>query len=452
MRTLPANSIDAIVCDPPYGIAFMGKKWDRAKSGRAFEEWCEQWAREAIRIAKPGAHILAFGGTRMFHRLASGLENAGWEIRDCLSWMYGSGFPKSLDVSKAIDKRAGATREVVGAKQSGLSGGRGTSTRFHDGRNADGLVDVTAPATDDAKQWIGWGTALKPAWEPIVLGRKPFACGVAENVIEHGTGALNINGCRIPSDDGYEEAWDKPMTRSAANHFVGGCTGDRTRTAPMDFSRYKPEGGRWPANVILDEEAAAMVDEQSGDSASPPPRGARCESRERRMEGFAMTGGAGGYADFGGASRFFYIAKASSAERDAGLQAMPMRDTHRYGAGIGEGDDPSAPAPGRNFHPTVKPVMLMRYLCRLITPPGGVVLDPFLGSGTTGVAAKQEMLDFVGVEREAEYHELATRRIDAAELGEPLFAQLVNAGSGDDASRGDVDDAPSLFGSEEAVA
>ena len=338
MAAMPAASVDAIVTDPPYGLAFMGKGWDHAVPGIEF------WT-EALRVAKPGTHLLAFGGTRTFHRLACAIEDAGWEIRDTLSWLYGSGFPKS-----------------------------------HNG------------------PW--GGTALKPAWEPIIMARKPLAGTVAANVAAHGTGGLNIDGCRIGAGRDYH---DLTVTQ--------GLSSARTSYEPRKESRtFAPAAGRWPANVALDEDAAAMLDAQSGESAS----------NWRRSKG-AAVGAADGYGfktrsnvspdDSGGASRFFYCAKASRSEREAGLEAVAVKAVHRYGAGLGEGKDPNAPALNRNHHPTVKPVALMRWLVRLVTPAGGVVLDPFTGSGTTGVAAVQEGRRFIGCEREAEYVEIARRRI-----------------------------------------
>jgi len=297
------------VTDPPYGLSFMGKGWDHGVPGVEF------WA-EAMRVAKPGAHLLAFGGTRTYHRLACAIEDAGWEVRDCVMWVYGSGFPKSLDVSKAIDKAAGAKREVVGSA-------------------------VTAPATDDARKWQGWGTALKPAWEPIIVARKPLVGTVAASVLEHCTGAINVDGCRIGMMTQEEIA---RSGRSTTGMFAKGG---------LDWSRSgKEPQGRWPANFIHDgsEEATAPMGE---------------------------------------AARYFYCAKASKADR-------------------GEG----------NSHPTVKPTELMRYLCRLVTPPGGVVLDPFMGSGSTGKAASLESFRFIGIEREAEYAEIARHRIQAALEGQ----------------------------------
>ena len=291
LQLLDDNSVDAIVTDPPYGLAFMGKKWD-------YDVPSEELWRQCFRVLKAGGHMLCFAGTRTQHRMAVRIEDAGFEIRDMIAWVYGSGFPKSLDVSKAIDKAAGAEREVVGK---GISG----KTAIWQEQGGMGDFNITAPATPEAKQWQGWGTALKPAFEPITMARKPLIGTVAENVLQHGTGAINVDGCRV--------------------------------------------GERWPANFIHDgsEEVTDLL---------------------------------------GSAARFFYCAKASKRDRDEG-----------------------------NNHPTVKPTDLMRYLCRLVTPPDGTVLDPFMGSGSTGKAAVLEGFRFIGIEREEEYCEIAKARIKYAQ-------------------------------------
>jgi site-specific DNA-methyltransferase (adenine-specific) len=382
MKTLDAESVDAIVTDPPYGLEFMGKAWDGFGTPLGFQTWSEQWAREAFRVLKPGGHLLAFGGTRMYHRLAAGIEDAGFEIRDTLMWLYGSGFPKSLDVSKAIDKAAGAEREVVGKHPT-------PKGKQSDGWGHKEEASITAPSTKAAKKWQGWGTALKPAVEPIVLARKPLIGTVAENVLTHGTGALNIDASRIDylseddkgnpnrfktawSSDGSNDGWKSEAHKSYTPVPVGS------------------NGGRWPANILLDEEAAALLDEQSGVSKSPAPYGERV-SGDKSMFGIGGLDHSKEFGDTGGASRFFYVAKASRSERNAGLE--------------------------RNIHPTVKPVDLMRYLIRLVTPKGGTVLDPFMGSGTTAVAAIGEGVNWIGCEREPEYVAIIEARIAAAQPG-----------------------------------
>jgi site-specific DNA-methyltransferase (adenine-specific) len=384
---MPSDSVDSIVTDPPYELGFMGKKWD--SSGIAYDQTL--WA-ECLRVLKPGGHLIAFGGTRTYHRMTCAIEDAGFEIRDCIQWIYGSGFPKSLDVSKAIDKQAGATREVVGVHP---YANRGTAQSLQS-VNLSGSPEreqfITAPATPEAQQWHGFGTAMKPAVEPAVLARKPLSGTVANNVMTWGCGALNIDGCRVPSDDGFEKAWDKPVRTNIANGGGAFGTGESSKrgTKAIDISANKPVGGRWPANVIFDEEAAQMLDEQSGHSVSKatPRNNGQFKSFSK---GFDYAHTTHGHSDSGGASRFFYVAKASRAEREAGL----------------DGDSERA-----NHHPTVKPITLMRYLIRLVTPPGGTVLDPFMGSGSTGCAAMLEAMQFIGIELNAEYLEIARRRIE----------------------------------------
>jgi site-specific DNA-methyltransferase (adenine-specific) len=415
MRTLEADSVDAIVTDPPYGLEFMGKEWDGFGTPLGFQTWSEQWAREALRVLKPGGHLLAFGGTRMYHRLAAGIEDAGFEIRDTLMWLYGSGFPKSLDVSKAIDKMAGAERAVVGPSPwNAVKGSKGkNSPSVQDGGLSHGGIrhTITAPSTEAAKKWEGWGTALKPAVEPIVLARKPLIGTVAANVLTHGTGALNIDASRIGTDGGTYKA-SKPD--GASNGIYGnGINGDANKTLL--------NAGRWPANILLDEEAAALLDEQSGVSKSPAPYGERV-SGDKSMFGIGGLDHSKEFGDAGGASRFFYVAKASRSERNAGLDGFAFQDAQRWSAKGGIGDyypdgTPRPRSPERNIHPTVKPVALMRYLIRLVVPKGGVVLDPFLGSGTTAVAAIEEGVEWIGCEREPEYVEIIKARVASAQPG-----------------------------------
>ena len=384
MRTLEADSVDAIVTDPPYGLEFMGKDWDAFGTPLGFQTRTEQWAREALRVLKPGGHLLAFGGTRMYHRLAAGIEDAGFEIRDTLMWLYGSGFPKSLDVSKAIDKAAGAEREVVGSKITGRAMG-GSNWRDGDAGGQE-QVSITAPSTEEAKKWQGWGTALKPAVEPIVLARKPLIGTVADNVLTHGTGALNIQASRIGIAPGDEPSAGKRTATFGTKETVSGGDGS---------GGWAAASGRWPANILLDEAAAALLDEQAPRTGAFAPVKSGHSGESKGIYGdYAQRGddGATFYgADLSGASRFFYVAKASRSERNKGLE--------------------------RNIHPTVKPVDLMRYLIRLVTPKGGTVLDPFLGSGTTAVAAIEEGVAWIGCEREPEYLEIIEARVAAAQPG-----------------------------------
>lgn len=371
LRSLGENTVDAIVTDPPYGLGFMGKVWDALPPGL-------EWAQECLRVLKPGGHLLAFGGTRTWHRLAVAIEDAGFEIRDSIAWLYGTGFPKSLDVSKAIDKAAGATREVVGVGQYS-DRGRRTDNRVYGKSTPSDAEVITAPATPEASQWSGWGTALKPAFEPIVVARKPLAGTVAANVLEHGTGALNIDGCRIAGDE--DGSRNRPPSRLGSASTYAQDEWTRTAVVPRRDTTGK---GRWPANVVLDADQAAALDEQSGTTKATPHR--RNAPKEAGTYG-AFTGAdedRQGPADIYGASRFFYVAKAPKRER-------PVVD------GVA--------------HPTVKPLALMRWLVRLVTPPGGIVLDPFAGSGTTLEAAVLEGFVAVGIEREADYLKLIEARM-----------------------------------------
>jgi site-specific DNA-methyltransferase (adenine-specific) len=413
MRTLPADSVDAIVTDPPYGLEFMGKAWDGFGTPLGFQTWSEQWAREALRVLKPGGHLLAFGGTRMYHRLAAGIEDAGFEIRDTLMWLYGSGFPKSLDVSKAIDKAAGAEREVIGSRA--LTGnGKTMKSGFHqpDGSGAGETAKAelhyfTTPSTEAAKKWQGWGTALKPAVEPIVLARKPLIGTVAENVLTHGTGALNIDASRIGTEDKFGGGAKAVSIYGSDGNYQPG---------PNAFVASQ-KGGRWPANILLDEEAAALLDEQSGVSLSTIDK-TQINRKESRswFTGYQVQREQRG--DRGGASRFFYVAKASRAERNAGLdQRGGFANRQMFGSGGASLDGISSSTATRNIHPTVKPVALMRYLIRLVTPKGGTVLDPFMGSGTTAVAAIGEGVNWIGCERDPEYVAIIEARIAAAQPG-----------------------------------
>lgn len=388
LKDLPTSTVDAIVTDPPYGLSFMGKKWDYDVPS------VDLW-REAIRVLKPGGHLLSFFGTRTYHVGVTRIEEAGFEVRDMLSWLYGSGFPKSLDVSKAIDKAAGLDRPRA-------AGGVGSSNTESLGKFKAGEA-----ISGEAKQWQGFGTALKPANEPIVLARKPLERGltVAENVLRWGTGALNIDGTRIGTE----------QTETRRGVTQTGPGGWKTTGFETPQIKLNPPG-RWPANVLFDEEAASLLDEQSGVSKSP----------NKVTRGIGARGYAGGelgrqenvacFGDSGGASRFFYCAKSSKAERNAGLGDLPLVESgikNDSGRGFSE-SDPHKKIMNQNHHPTVKPVKLMEYLIKLVTPPGGIVLDPFMGSGTTGVAAKRLGFQFIGIERESEYLEIARRRIEHA--------------------------------------
>lgn len=322
MRSLPECSVHAIVTDPPYGLGFMGKEWDKLS-----HDWHCEWAKESLRVARPGATLLAFGGTRSHHRLMCAIEDAGWKIRDCLMWVYGTGFPKSLNVGKAVDKMAG-----------------------------------------DHPEWSGYGTALKPAWEPIVMAMKPLDGTFAENAMKHGVAGINIDECRVALNGDFKcGANGRPSQTGLGDNYD-----------PATANQHSEEG-RWPANLILDEESGSMLDEQSGISTS-----GAMKREVGSYDGESVTGllrGSSGphnqHGGTGGASRFFYCAKASKKER------------------------------GGSKHPTVKPLELMRYLVRLVRPPkGGVILDPFGGSGTTA-----EACECVIIEKEESYVEDIKSRI-----------------------------------------
>jgi site-specific DNA-methyltransferase (adenine-specific) len=347
----------------------MGKSWDA--SGIAYD--VEVW-RQALRVLKPGGHLLAFSGSRTYHRMTCAIEDAGFDIRDQIMWVYGSGFPKSLDVSKAIDKAAGAEREVVGntAETSGRTVGLGTSAGFHGDIVSGHCRDITAPATDAARQWSGWGTALKPAHEPICMARKPLIGTVAANVLAHGTGAINVDGCRVGTTDNV-------TTHSRGAGYDGPAFGHMN---PLP-TRKQPgqEAGRWPANFIHD----------GSDEAT---------------------------AGLGEAARFFYTPKAGREDREEGCDEHEL--VRRTDGRESEHHTPNLrTTERRNHHPTVKPTDLMRYLCRMVTPPGGTVLDPFTGSGSTGRGAVLEGFDFIGCELSPEYAEIARARIRGVAM--PLF-------------------------------
>lgn len=357
LKTMKDNSIDSCVTDPPYGLSFMGKSWDYDVP--KVEIW-----KEVYRVLKPGAHLLAFFGSRTYHRGVVQIEDAGFEIRDQIMWLYGSGFPKSHNIGKAIDKEAGAQRKVIGNnKNFGV-------TRKEDGKNSfgdyKGEWELTEPATEAAKQWDGWGTSLKPAHEPIVVARKPISQTVAKNVLEYGTGALNIDECRVETKG---MKWESPRDGF-------------WKTEEEEKSKLvENELGRWPANVIhdgSDEVVSKFPNSKSGKSNGNAQVGITGNVTPMRRGTLIPRN------DSGSASRFFYCAKASKSDREDG-----------------------------NNHPTVKPTDLMKYLCRLVTPPNGIVLDPFMGSGSTGKAALQEGFKFVGIEMNKEYYEIAQNRLSS---------------------------------------
>lgn len=467
--TLEADSIDACVTDPPYELNFMGRGWDRTGIAYSVDLW-----RSVLRAMKPGAYLLAFGAPRTYHRLACAIEDAGFEIRDCVQWWFGSGFPKSLDVSKAIDDAAGADRPVLGPHPSPQS----TAPKRAMGDGWQPTPMLTAPATDAARQWDGWGTALKPAYEPIVCARKPLRGTVAVNVQRYGTGALNIDAARIA---GAPPSVPQPAFGSPTGRVYGFQAGEGRN------GEYSTASGRWPSNVLLSHadgceprgtrrvkahgsvsgqepstpatnvygdysrtpfaaygdgdgletvEAwdcapgcpVAELDRQSGvlharGNRTPTKRGAHVASA------YMIAGPDGPIdpSDAGGASRFFYVAKADRGERDAGCEHLPARSAgeivHRAEGSAGT-RSPRAGAGrtsgGRNTHPTVKPLDLMDYLIKLVTPPRGTVLDPFMGSGSTGCSAARLGYRFIGCDEDEESCAIARARITYWKG--PLFA------------------------------
>jgi DNA modification methylase len=488
LPTLPDNSVDSIVTDPPYELGFMGKKWDSSGIAYSVELWTE-----CLRVLKPGGHLLSFGGTRTFHRVAVAIEDSGFEIRDNIAWLYGSGFPKSLDVSKAIDKGSGENekrrlefvawmkttglnakeineiigkadvgshylrldqpaiatadlfdklrphlpevpeaierlvaertgiewtayknRAVLGTKYSGIAN-KEEKNRHTIGASKAVEVDITAPSTPEAEQWEGWGTALKPAHEPIIVARKPLIGTVAHNVLTHGTGALNIDGSRIGTT---VETWPKTRAYGAKSN-VGFTTAETPQFAQKTGTAPK---GRWPANIILDEHTAGLLDEQSGQVKGGTwnnTAGARHFNNDGKPTDYETKGSD---KSIGGASRFFYVAKASKRDRNEGLEgledtaAATMVDREADSAGMSSPRAGAGRTSGaKNFHPTVKPTALMEYLVKLVTPPNGTVLDPFTGSGSTGKAAILNGFDFIGIEMTEDYLPIIKARLQHAE-------------------------------------
>jgi site-specific DNA-methyltransferase (adenine-specific) len=421
LKELDDNSVDSIVTDPPYGLSFMGKDWDKVKATKEtksqvvkglgagmkmttladnieFEKWVTEWSTECYRVLKPGGYMLAFGGSRMYHRLASGVENAGFEIRDQMMWVYGSGFPKSMNIGIQVDKKLGNQREIVGEKVRGdvekaKENGAGYLADPANRNNTKQFGYGTHTITKGNSDWEGWGTALKPAHEPIVMARKPISeKTVADNVLEWGTGGINIDGCRIETDEElgrFQVDGNGPLSPTHGFNNNSMSNGDK-------FIEGNPNG-RFPANIIFDEEAGKILDEQ--------------------IEG--------------GASRFFYCPKTSKSDRSEGLDEFEKKVTMRddgqpYGMNTNQfrpdGSERKPVEPKSNHHPTVKPTDLMAYLIRLVTPKGGIVLDPFMGSGSTGKAAVREGMDFIGIERETEYFEIAKSRIEY-EINKPIIVK-----------------------------
>ena len=510
LKKLPDNSIDSIVSDPPYGLSFMGKKWD-------YDVPSVEFWKEVYRVLKPGGHILSFGGTRTYHRMVVNIEDVGFEIRDQIQWIYGSGFPKSLNISKSIDKIYGrlgydlveiksklkelykssgknmnkideecgfkasgylrteirdddgwgqalptierwnkikeiinynnddldgifleAEREIVGSKNSGLfNGGVGNSV----GGTIVSKIDLTKSKTPKGEEWEGWGTALKPANEPICLARKPLSeKSVAENVIKWKTGGINVDGCRVGYTEGshprdmYGESYMKSGHGSASNELQKMSGSERNGV-------YVNDEGRFPANIIFECICDEVINENTHTNPDCPcyilDQQSGVSKSSKSLMGSAKSGNSDGrynwnngdkndfesirgHNDKGGSSRFFYNAKVSKAERNMGLDEFEEKNSMKWNGtdghkGVGDYYPDGSERPKtsyKNNHPTVKPVSLMTYLCRLITPENGIILDPFMGSGSTGIASQLEGFRFVGMEMDEEYFKIATKRIE----------------------------------------
>ncbi len=424
MKEMPDNSVDSIVTDPPYELGFMGKSWDA--SGIAFN--VEVW-REALRVIKPGGHLIAFSGSRTYHRMAVAIEDAGFQIRDQIMWVYGSGFPKSHNISKGIDKAAGAPVKVGKAfKVAGEYGERDLRDPETQGASRDEMRHESF--TSEAKKWDGWGTALKPAHEPMVLARKPLEGTVANNVLTFGTGGLNIDGSRVGTGSGETKTVQYPDIR-----------GNNYNNASGSVEYTVTDQGRFPANFIHDgsdevvalfPDSKGMATQNSGANINVYGGNALNESSTTFPEVRQ------GFNDSGSAARFFYCAKASKRDRNEGLDDFTGKEIGAKGNGLARKcatcsasvidgcncPDRTFVNPTRaNHHPTVKPTSLMQYLVRMVTPPNGTVLDPFMGSGSTGKACAYEGFKFIGIDQSAEYVAIAKARIDFvhAHLEQVLF-------------------------------
>jgi len=432
MKELPENSVDAIITDPPYGLEFMGKEWDKFKEGkniaggntgantpyarskplnsvyqyqlsdkREMQNFFFGWATECLRVLKAGGFLLSFGGTRTYHRLVCGIEDAGFEIRDTIMWLYGSGFPKSLNIGKQIDKIQGNVGEIIGRKIQRVDGTTRNSQPnggfMKDNiitKKSDGYIDVIKINNE----WEGWGTALKPACEPIVVARKPLSeKNVALNVLKWGTGGINIDACRVGN-------------RKDTRH-GGGKSSEHIQQLNPDVKGYELPQGRFPANIILDEEAGKMLDEQSGISNSKRSlmKGGKQDTIAYGDYGKIET--ERGHNDSGGASRFFYCAKASKSERNYGCENLEGKPIDIQQPHNSKDLEERYAMKFKNNHPTVKPVSLMEYLVKLVSKPKAIILDPFIGSGTTAIACLKLNRFFIGIEKEPKYIKIANARI-----------------------------------------
>jgi len=411
--------VDSIVTDPPYELGFMGRSWD--STGIAFQK--ETWEL-CFKVLKPGGHLLAFSGSRTYHRMAVAIEDAGFEIRDQVMWLYGSGFPKSMNVGKALDKKLGNERIKTGEKKTHSNKGiKQSEQRTAIGAGAFGQ-EVEEDVTVGTTEWEGWGTALKPAHEPLVLARKPLSeKSVVDNVLKHRTGGINIDECRVEGNDAkypdsnpdFRDQGRQSKENMGIDKLSFGQTENVKRKKVVRKSR--DENGVWT------NDNSGMKAEGS-EYADADPRG--------RFPSNVMHDGSDSIKKlFEDKSRYFYCAKTSKAERNQGLDNFPIKNKKGGGGtsnnvwyeddvNSASGKFGSEKAPSKNVHPTVKPIKLMKYLCRLITPKGGTVLDPFMGSGSTGMAAKEENFDFVGIEKEEEYFNIASARIESVETKSTL--------------------------------
>jgi DNA modification methylase len=466
LKTIPDNSIDSVVTDPPYGIGFMGKAWDTFvpdnvkqaveqsetsyektkddkqdnpnlkgrknapigskstvagtydlsdKGKNDYQRWCYEWGKECLRVLKPGGHLLASNSPRMYHRMAIGLEDAGFEIRDQIMWVYGSGFPKSHNIGKAIDKIEGNEREVVGEYETSIP-------QITPWQDVD-RFESKNKQTKGNSEWEGWGTALKPAHEPIVMARKPLSeKSIAENVLKHGTGGINIDGSRIGTDEDTSRK-KSPLKPNSISYV--------RKDEPL-FGGEGHEAGRFPANIIFDEEAGQLLDEQSGVSKSGTGKKYEPQYKDTsEIYGKYDKLQVSSFNDKGGASRFFYCPKAAKKDRNEGLDNFEAKPVQAYEFAKSNSFTTSNTKsgtqnrfPSQNNHPTVKPTDLMRYLINLITPPNGTILDPFMGSGSTGKAAVRCGVNFIGIEKEQEYMDIAKARIEH-EKNKPVQTKLL---------------------------
>jgi len=390
LKTLDSESVDCCVTDPPYELGFMGKAWDSTGIAYNVELW-----REVLRVLKPGAHLLSFGGSRTYHRMACAIEDAGFEVRDMIEWVYGSGFPKSLNIGKAVDKLQGNKRDIIGMKRAGIA------------ESPFGSPDESKKHIEDTKgfsEWEGWGTALKPSHEPICMARKPLSeKTVAENILKWGTGGINIDGCRVETEENITN-----HSRNAESAISKGKYGDSS--AQGTHQTTGQQLGRFPANLIHDnsEEVRECFPETKHGGSTYN------EGTNNNWLGSNKIKYVSTVKDSGNASRFFYCAKASKSERDAGCEGTTTSQGNRPNS-----QDPTGKFPDHdhrirngNHHPTIKPLALMKYLITLVCPPNGTVLDPFTGSGSTLIAAKKLGFNFIGIELNPEYVKMAERRIE----------------------------------------